>query len=163
MPQVTDFQERVYALLLQIPSGRVTTYASLARALNTSPRAVGNALRNNPFAPSVPCHRCVAASGYINGFNGEVIQKSTYKRVPAKGSAAAKGAAKVTVTVTGKATQSKARGVKWEMEEQVKTVPPSGVNISKKLDLLKEEGVSFDDKGMLKNRSKVLFDGPWTV
>lgn len=61
--QVTDFQERVYTLLKQIPEGKVTTYAFLAKALNSSPRAVGGALRNNPFAPEVPCHRCIAADG----------------------------------------------------------------------------------------------------
>ena len=38
--------------------------------LNSSPRAVGNALRNNPFAPRVPCHRIVAADGGIGGFAG---------------------------------------------------------------------------------------------
>ena len=60
---VTPFQERVYALLQQIPEGKVTTYAAMAKALNSSPRAVGGALRNNPFAPEVPCHRCVASDG----------------------------------------------------------------------------------------------------
>jgi methylated-DNA-[protein]-cysteine S-methyltransferase len=60
---VTAFQERVYTLLKQIPSGRVTTYAAMARALGSSPRAVGGALRVNPFAPEVPCHRCIASTG----------------------------------------------------------------------------------------------------
>lgn len=32
---------------------------------------VGNALRNNPFAPYIPCHRVVASSLYIGGFLGE--------------------------------------------------------------------------------------------
>ena len=61
--KVTPFQERVYALLLQIPEGKITSYAALSRALNSSPRAVGGALRNNPFAPQVPCHRCIASDG----------------------------------------------------------------------------------------------------
>lgn len=60
---VSAYQTRVYTLLQQIPAGRVTTYAALAAALNSSPRAVGGALRNNPFAPEVPCHRCIASSG----------------------------------------------------------------------------------------------------
>ena len=38
-PTPTPYQLRVYALLSQIPRGRLTTYASLARALNSSPRA----------------------------------------------------------------------------------------------------------------------------
>ena len=60
---VTKYQERVYTLLQQIPEGRVTSYAAMARALESSPRAVGGALRNNPFAPEVPCHRCIASTG----------------------------------------------------------------------------------------------------
>jgi len=68
---VTEFQERVYTHLLAIPAGRVTTYAHLARALGSSPRAVGGALRCNPFAPEVPCHRVIASDGYVGGFKGE--------------------------------------------------------------------------------------------
>ncbi|KAF2857285.1 DNA binding methylated-DNA--cysteine S-methyltransferase [Piedraia hortae CBS 480.64] len=68
---VTEFQERVYALLRRIPEGKVTTYAALAKALGSSPRAVGGALRNNPFAPEIPCHRVIASSGYVGGFKGD--------------------------------------------------------------------------------------------
>jgi methylated-DNA-[protein]-cysteine S-methyltransferase len=67
----TDFQARVYAALCAIPPGRVTTYGRLARALGCgSPRAVGQALRRNPFAPAVPCHRVIAADLTLGGFNG---------------------------------------------------------------------------------------------
>lgn len=61
--KVTEFQTRVYALLQQIPEGKITSYAAMAKALDSSPRAVGGALRNNPFAPEVPCHRCIASTG----------------------------------------------------------------------------------------------------
>jgi O-6-methylguanine DNA methyltransferase len=57
--------KRVYALLSQIPPGRVSTYAALGKALNSSPRAVGGALRRNPFAPKVPCHRIICANGVM--------------------------------------------------------------------------------------------------
>jgi methylated-DNA-[protein]-cysteine S-methyltransferase len=60
---VTPFQEKVYTLLQQIPEGKITSYAAISKALNSSPRAVGGALRNNPFAPEIPCHRCIASSG----------------------------------------------------------------------------------------------------
>lgn len=64
----TDFfQQRVYALLLQIPLGKVASYASLSKALESSPRAVGGALRRNPFAPEVPCHRIICADGVSCG------------------------------------------------------------------------------------------------
>jgi len=68
---ITEFQERVYSHLLIIPRGSITSYATLARTLNTSPRAIGGALRNNPYAPTVPCHRVIAASGYVGGFKGD--------------------------------------------------------------------------------------------
>ncbi|KAN0102926.1 methylated-DNA--cysteine S-met [Hyaloscypha variabilis] len=68
---VTEYQERVYALLCQIPKGRVSSYACLSKALSSSPRAVGGALRRNPFAPEVPCHRIICADGSIGGFKGE--------------------------------------------------------------------------------------------
>jgi hypothetical protein len=53
-PRINTSQtQKVHALLLQIPPGRVSSYAALARALQTSPRAIGGALRRNPFAPEV--------------------------------------------------------------------------------------------------------------
>lgn len=60
---VTPYQSRVYTLLQQIPEGKVSTYAALSNALGSSPRAVGGALRRNPFAPEVPCHRIISADG----------------------------------------------------------------------------------------------------
>ena len=66
----TPFEKRVLTLLLDIPRGRVTTYGQLAARLGSSPRAVGGALRRNPFAPRVPCHRVVAAGGGLGGFKG---------------------------------------------------------------------------------------------
>ncbi|KAL3422397.1 hypothetical protein PVAG01_06553 [Phlyctema vagabunda] len=68
---ITEYQERVYSLLLQIPTGKVSSYAALSRALVSSPRAVGGALRRNPYAPQVPCHRIICADGAIGGFKGE--------------------------------------------------------------------------------------------
>mmetsp|Transcript_7876 Transcript_7876/g.16102 ORF Transcript_7876/g.16102 Transcript_7876/m.16102 type:complete len:86 (+) Transcript_7876:104-361(+) len=41
---------------------KVSTYGTLAKELGSSARAVGQALRRNPFAPGVPCHRVVAAT-----------------------------------------------------------------------------------------------------
>lgn len=66
----TIFQQKVYALCKLIPSGKVITYGSIAQVLGTSSRAVGGALRRNPYAPKVPCHRVIASSLYIGGFSG---------------------------------------------------------------------------------------------
>ena len=60
-PNLTPFRRSVLLALCQVPCGQVTTYQALSNFLYSSPRAVGNALRNNPLAPTVPCHRVVAA------------------------------------------------------------------------------------------------------
>ncbi|KAK4634220.1 Methylated-DNA--protein-cysteine methyltransferase [Fulvia fulva] len=69
--KVTAYQERVCSLLQQIPQGKVSTYLALSNALDSSPRAIGGALRRNPFAPEIPCHRVISADGYVGGFKGE--------------------------------------------------------------------------------------------
>ena len=67
----SPFCRRVYAALGSVPRGRVTTYGALAKAIGCgSPRAVGRALRDNPFAPHVPCHRVIAADGTPGGYKG---------------------------------------------------------------------------------------------
>ncbi|KAH6656593.1 6-O-methylguanine DNA methyltransferase [Truncatella angustata] len=66
----TLFEKKVWSLLCQIPPGHVSTYGLMSAHLNSSPRAVGNALRRNPFAPGVPCHRVVATGGQLGGFKG---------------------------------------------------------------------------------------------
>ena len=68
--RVTPFQRRVYEALLEVPRGYVTTYGALAARIGcASPRAVGQALGENPFAPAVPCHRVITASLRLGGFS----------------------------------------------------------------------------------------------
>jgi methylated-DNA-[protein]-cysteine S-methyltransferase len=66
----SEFQKRVWTALLQIPFGQVTTYGQLARQLNTSSRAIGQACRTNPITVVIPCHRVVAANG-LGGYMGK--------------------------------------------------------------------------------------------
>lgn len=62
----------VYDLIREIPAGKVSTYKDVCAALGEgSPRSVGGALRNNPFAPHIPCHRVIASSFFVGGFKGE--------------------------------------------------------------------------------------------
>jgi methylated-DNA-[protein]-cysteine S-methyltransferase len=85
-PHVTPFQQRVYDAVMRIPSGSVTTYGRLAKAVGCpSARAVGQALRHNPFAPRVPCHRVIRADLTPGGFSGaargaEIRRKLTLLR-----------------------------------------------------------------------------------
>jgi len=66
---VTPFQAQVLQQLQKIPYGETRSYGEIANILKTSPRAVGNACRNNPLPIIIPCHRVVAASG-IGGYDG---------------------------------------------------------------------------------------------
>lgn len=70
-PGLTPFRKRLYTSLLSVPTGQHTTYAALATHLGSIPRAVGNGMRNNPFAPTVPCHRVLASDGTLGGFFGD--------------------------------------------------------------------------------------------
>ena len=68
-----SFNEKVWEICKKIPKGKVTTYKAIAQKLNTKAyRAVGNALRNNPNAPKVPCHRVVKSDLVVGGYNGKI-------------------------------------------------------------------------------------------
>ena len=69
-PAKTIFQNRVRELMKMIPVGSAWTYLELAKQLQSSPRAIGNACRSNDFPLIVPCHRIIASNG-LGGFNGE--------------------------------------------------------------------------------------------
>lgn len=71
----TPFQRKVWHYLQSIPLGETRTYGEIASALNSSPRAVGNACRANPFLLIVPCHRAVKATG-LGGFAGQIDGKA---------------------------------------------------------------------------------------
>ncbi|MEM7697659.1 MAG: MGMT family protein [Verrucomicrobiota bacterium] len=76
----TEFEQLVYDAISKVPSGKVTTYKELARHIGCrSNQAVGQALRRNPFAPEVPCHRVVRTDltlgGYAGATGGEKLRK----------------------------------------------------------------------------------------
>lgn len=70
-PVGSEFQQRVWQGLLQIPKGKVWSYADLAvhiGASATASRAVGSACGANPIALLIPCHRVVRKDGGLGGF-----------------------------------------------------------------------------------------------
>jgi methylated-DNA-[protein]-cysteine S-methyltransferase len=70
--KITDFQKKVYFAVSQIPYGKVSTYKLIAEFINCrSYRAVGSALKKNPFAPEIPCHRVIASDLTIGGYLGK--------------------------------------------------------------------------------------------
>lgn len=65
----TAFNERCYALLKQVPEGKVTTYMEIAKALDTKAcRAVGSAMAKNRNLFIIPCHRVIRSDGSIGQY-----------------------------------------------------------------------------------------------
>ena len=73
----TDFQERVWRALLEIPYGGTISYAELARRVGSrgGSRAVGSANGANRIAIVVPCHRVIRANGDLGGYGGGLSRK----------------------------------------------------------------------------------------
>ncbi len=72
-----SYCESVYAVVGQVPRGRVTTYRLIASALGNPRgcRAAGNALNRNPDPVGVPCYRVVKSDGTLGGYNGGLPEK----------------------------------------------------------------------------------------
>ena len=75
----TAFQQRVWQAMREIPVGETRTYAQLAAAVHSGPRAVANACGANPLPLFNPCHRVVATHG-LGGFMQGVAQGLEIKR-----------------------------------------------------------------------------------
>lgn len=76
-PKGTEFQKKVWKLLLEIPYGQTLTYGELARRLGNprASQAVGQAVGRNPIAILVPCHRVVGSKGTLTGYAYGVEKK----------------------------------------------------------------------------------------
>ncbi len=76
-PAGTDFQRRVWDILLTIPYGETTTYGAIAKQLGApmSAQAVGQAVGKNPIAIIIPCHRVVGARGQLTGYAWGIERK----------------------------------------------------------------------------------------
>ena len=73
----SDFQERVWAILRQIPFGETTTYGAIAEELGDRAlaREVGGAVGRNPLSIVVACHRVIGADGSLTGYAGGLDRK----------------------------------------------------------------------------------------
>lgn len=80
-PKGSAFRQAIWALLMEIPRGTVTTYGALARTLRqqtgkpVSAQAVGGAVGHNPISILIPCHRVVGTGGSLTGYAGGVDKK----------------------------------------------------------------------------------------
>jgi methylated-DNA-[protein]-cysteine S-methyltransferase len=72
MKNYPAFYQKVWKACAEIPRGQTRTYGWIAQRIGQprAARAVGRALGANPFAPEIPCHRVVGASGHLVGYSG---------------------------------------------------------------------------------------------
>jgi len=82
----TDFQRKVWELLLAIPYGHTRSYGQIASALGRpkASRAVGQAIGTNPVAIIVPCHRVIGVSGGLVGYGGGLHRKQALLELEAR-------------------------------------------------------------------------------
>ncbi len=76
-PVGTEFQQRVWRALRQIPYGQTRGYGELAASMGAggAARAVGRANGRNPLSVVVPCHRVIGADGSLTGYGGGAQRK----------------------------------------------------------------------------------------
>lgn len=73
----TDFQNRVWETIRQIPYGEVRTYQWIADQIERpkSVRAIGNAVGANLTSILIPCHRVIRSDGTLGGYGGGIDRK----------------------------------------------------------------------------------------
>ncbi|MFC4738499.1 methylated-DNA--[protein]-cysteine S-methyltransferase [Flavobacterium ponti] len=76
-PKGTEFQQKVWQELLNIPFGKTTSYQELSIKLGDvkAIRAVANANGKNPLWIVVPCHRVIGSDGSLTGYAGGLWRK----------------------------------------------------------------------------------------
>jgi methylated-DNA-[protein]-cysteine S-methyltransferase len=76
-PRGTDFQQRVWRELLEIPFGKTMSYLELSKKLGDvkAIRAVASANGKNPLWIVVPCHRVIGTDGSLTGYAGGLWRK----------------------------------------------------------------------------------------
>lgn len=81
------FFEQVYAVVRQIPRGRVTSYGAIAAALGTrkSARMVGWAMNSAHAMANVPAHRVVNRAGLLTGKMHFATPDTMQQRLEAEG------------------------------------------------------------------------------
>lgn len=75
--QGTDFQEKVWAALLELPYGVTISYKELAIVIGNekATRAVGNANGKNVISIIIPCHRVIGSDKSLTGYAGGLKRK----------------------------------------------------------------------------------------
>ncbi|MBA4276807.1 methylated-DNA--[protein]-cysteine S-methyltransferase [Flavobacterium sp.] len=76
-PSGTEFQQKVWRELLEIPFGKTMSYLELSKKMGDvkAIRAVASANGKNPLWIVVPCHRVIGTDGSLTGYAGGLWRK----------------------------------------------------------------------------------------
>lgn len=76
-PKGTEFQQKVWKALIEIPFGKTCSYMDLSKKLGDvkAIRAVASANGKNPLWIVVPCHRVIGTDGSLTGYAGGLWRK----------------------------------------------------------------------------------------
>ncbi len=76
-PKGTEFQQKVWKALLEIPYGKTRTYLEQSKILGDvkAIRAVASANGKNPLWIVIPCHRVIGTDGSLTGYAGGLWRK----------------------------------------------------------------------------------------
>mgnify|MGYP006176998545 FL=1 len=76
-PKGTEFQQKVWNGLLEIPFGKTMSYLELSKKLGDvkAIRAVASANGKNPLWIVIPCHRVIGTDGSLTGYAGGLWRK----------------------------------------------------------------------------------------
>lgn len=66
---LSEFDLKVLNFICETPFGHTVSYKWIAKKLQTSPRAVGQALKRNPLPIIIPCHRVIKSNGELGGYS----------------------------------------------------------------------------------------------
>lgn len=72
---LSAYTKQVLKTTSKIPVGYVSSYGAISKVAGGSPRAVGNVMAANPFAPIVPCHRVVKSDLTLGNYGGGITVK----------------------------------------------------------------------------------------
>lgn len=79
----TDFQQKVWRALLDIPYGETISYQKLACRIDSpnTLRATAHAVSRNRISIIVPCHRVIGSNGKMTGYAGGIERKRVLLRL----------------------------------------------------------------------------------
>lgn len=82
---LSKYAMKVIETVSKVPVGYVTSYGEVAKTVGGGPRAVGQIMARNPFAPVCPCHRIVKSDLTLGGYGGGLNVKLAFLKRERRG------------------------------------------------------------------------------